>query len=144
MIRISIKKLNPLAKIPKQANISDAGFDLYPVVSYWIKSGERNIVKIGIAISIPDGYYGRIAPRSGLSVKFGLQVLAGVIDSGYLGEIGVVIYNSGNEDYIVSPNQAIAQLIIEKCHAVDWVETDDLEKTERAEKGFGSSDSKSP
>ena len=84
--------------IPARANKTDAGYDLWSVESYTLKPLERKLFKTGISVEIPEGHYGRIAPRSGLAYKHGLDVLAGVIDSSYRGEIGVILINLSNEE----------------------------------------------
>jgi len=159
-MNIKIKKINPIAKIPTQATVGDAGYDLYAVRDMIIPPLSRDIVPTGIQIEIPKGYYGRVAPRSGLAVKKGIDVLAGVIDSGYRGEIGVVLMNLcipsrfekmtnqqkafeglfGEQDsFKIKQGDRIGQLIIEKCHQVEWREVDDLESSEREGGKFGSS-----
>lgn len=143
-LTVRIKKVNPLAQIPKQANSDDAGYDLYAVEDTWILPGQRAKIDTGIQISIPAGYYGRVAPRSGLAVKHGIDVLAGVVDSTYRGNVAVVLINlsTGNEDsaFKVSTGDRIAQLIIEKCHNVHFDEvTESFEETPRGIGGFGSS-----
>lgn len=143
-LTVRIKKVNPLAQIPKQANSDDAGYDLYAVEDAWILPGQRAKIDTGIQISIPAGYYGRVAPRSGLAVKHGIDVLAGVVDSTYRGNVAVVLINlsTGNEDsaFKVSTGDRIAQLIIEKCHNVHFDEVkESFEETPRGIGGFGSS-----
>tara|TARA_Y100001963_G_scaffold129009_1_gene183853 strand:- start:475 stop:957 length:483 start_codon:yes stop_codon:yes gene_type:complete len=156
---IKIKRLNALSVLPTRANESDAGYDLYSCKDMVIPPMERAIVKTGIAIEIPEGFYGRIAPRSGLAVKKGIDVMAGVIDSGYRDEIGVVLvnlnlpevlFNQNNQvsayesafgsmqKFSISAGDRIAQLIIEKCHNINWVE-EKLSESERGTGGFGSS-----
>lgn len=140
-MKIKINKLIAQAKIPTRANNTDAGYDLYAAVNGRIEGKNRDIVNTGISIAIPEGYYGRIAPRSGLAVKNGLDVLAGVVDSGYRGEIGVVLQNLGYMDFEYNEGDRVAQLIIEKCHDAEWEEVDnaeDLYSSERGEGGFGS------
>lgn len=143
-LTVRIKKVNPLAQIPKQANSNDAGYDLYAVEDAWILPGQRAKIDTGIQISIPAGYYGRVAPRSGLAVKHGIDVLAGVVDSTYRGNVAVVLINlsTGNEDsaFKVNTGDRIAQLIIEKCHNVHFDEVkESFEETPRGIGGFGSS-----
>ena len=110
---VYVKKLNPLAGIPTRANSSDAGFDLYSTETYLLKPFERKLFKTGISIEIPTGNYGRIAPRSGLAYKHGIDTLAGVLDSNFRGEVGVILINLGDKDFQVSQGERIAQLIIE-------------------------------
>lgn len=139
---VYVKKLNPLAGIPTQANSSDAGFDLYSTETYLLKPFERKLFKTGISIEIPTGNYGRIAPRSGLAYKHGIDTLAGVLDSNFRGEVGVILINLGDKDFQVSQGERIAQLIIETCHLAKMVEVESLDDSERGESGFGSSGSK--
>ena len=138
MILVKIKKLNSEAQIPSRATLSDAGYDLYSNESGCIPPNSRSIVKTGISMAIPTGYYGRVAPRSGLAVKFGIDVLAGVIDSGYRGEIGVVLQNLSKDSFNFREGDRIAQLILEQCNSVEWVELDQLEDSQRSDGGFGS------
>jgi dUTP pyrophosphatase len=138
---IKFNKLDPKARVPFRANPTDAGADLYSVEDCMIQPLERKVVATGIRIKIPDGYYGRIAPRSGLAVKQGVDVLAGVVDSGYIGEIKVVLLNTDKSNtFFVKEGDKIAQLIIEDHFNFDFVEVvEDLEVTDRGDKGFGSS-----
>ena len=140
-MKINIKKLEEKATLPSRASEADAGYDLYSLKDSYARAnpGERILVKTGISVAIPQGYYGRIAPRSGLAYKHGIDVLAGVIDSGYRGEVGVVIINLGKESHLFEGGSRVAQLIIEKCHDVEWQECEDLDDSDRGEGGFGSS-----
>ena len=142
MLNINIKKTNTSAKIPTRASPTDAGADLYSVEDCSIFPMQRKMVATGVQLEIPEGYYGRIAPRSGLALKQGIDVLAGVIDSSYRGEIKVIIFNTDNQKvFKVNVGDRIAQLIIEKHYNFDFVEVEDLETTDRGEGGFGSSGS---
>lgn len=140
---MNIKLLSPLAKIPEKAHGSDAGYDLFSIESYHLQPGERKLFKTGISISIPEGCYGRIAPRSGYAYKFGIEVLAGVIDSGFLGEIGVILLNTSNGEqaryFDVEAGMKIAQIIFERCYDFPFTVVNNLEETERNIGGFGSS-----
>jgi dUTP pyrophosphatase len=139
-MNIQIKKLSDQAKIPTQGSKYAAGYDLYAAEEVLVNTMGRKLVKTNISISIPEGYYGRIAPRSGLAYKNGIDVLAGVIDSDYRGDIGVILFNSDhNLDFPVNVGDRIAQIIIEKCHSVNWETVENLEASVRSEKGFGSS-----
>lgn len=133
-----IKKNNELAMIPFRANPTDAGADLCSVEAVVINSLERKMVSTGLTIEIPEGYYGRIAPRSGLAAKFGIDTLAGVIDSGYRGEIKVILYNTGRDLFEIKIGDRIAQLIIEKHYNFSFEEVSDLSETSRGQDGFGS------
>ena len=137
---MNIKKLNINAKIPTRANPNDAGADLYSIESVVIPPLSRGVVKTGLALEIPVSYYGRVAPRSGLAAKHGIDVLAGVIDSSYRGEIGVVLLNTDSSNsFTVNVGDRIAQLIIESHYNPVFVEVLDLLETNRGEGGFGSS-----
>ncbi len=142
MMKIAFTKLSDKAIVPSQHSTADAGYDLASVEAYTLKPGERKLLKTNIACAIPQGYYGRVAPRSGLAYKKGIDVLAGVIDSGYRGDIGIVLINLGQEDFEVQEGDRIAQFIIEKYHTVEWTEVatvEDLDASERGEWGFWSS-----
>jgi dUTP pyrophosphatase len=129
------------ARPPRRSNPSDAGADLFSTESCMIHPLERKTIPTGIRLEIPDGYYGRIAPRSGLAAKNGIDVLAGVVDSGYRGEINVVLYNTDKSNtFFVEPGDRIAQIIIERHYNMEFVEVvDELSDTSRGEGGFGSS-----
>lgn len=140
-MRLPFKKLNPTAQVPTQANPADAGYDLASIDEVTLRANSgRAIVSTGLSVAIPEGFYGRIAPRSGLAAKHGIDVLAGVVDASYRGELKVVLINHGDQDVTLLMGQRIAQLIIEKCHAVVWAEVDELPVSVRGEGGFGSSD----
>lgn len=137
---MKIKLLDKNAKIPFRANKTDAGADLCSIENYKIKPLERKAISTGISVKIPDGYYGRIAPRSGLAYKNGIDVLAGVIDSDYTGEIKVILFNTDKEkSFEINKGDRIAQLIIEDHFNFDFEVVDELVDTERGDKGFGSS-----
>ena len=137
-MKIQISKLSDKGAIPTQGSQYAAGYDLYSAEECMINSCSRKLIKTNIAVSIPNGYYGRIAPRSGLAYKNGIDVLAGVIDSDYRGDIGVILFNTDKKHFVVREGDRIAQLIIEKCHSVEWEQTDKLEDSVRLEGGFGS------
>lgn len=143
-MNIQIKLLHPDAKIPKRANAFDAGADLFATHNEIIMPRQRKLIGTGISISVPQGYYARIAPRSGLAFKAGIDVMAGVIDSGYLGEIKCLLINLADgeeeETVIINKGDRIAQLIIEQCFPIVWEAVDELKITERGVGGFGSSD----
>lgn len=119
---------------------SDAGADLAAAEEKTIPPLSRATIKTGLAVEIPEGYYGRIAPRSGLAHKHGIDVLAGVLDSSYRGEIRVILYNTDKEEpFQIRSGDRIAQLIVERHYNFDFVEVEDLSSTDRGEAGFGSS-----
>lgn len=136
---IKIKKIHEMAIIPKRSNRTDAGADLYSVDVLTIPPLSRGIVSTGVCIEVPEGFYARIAPRSGLAVKNGIDVLAGVCDSSYRGEIKVVLYNTDSEHaFDITYGDKIAQLIIEQHFNFEFEETEELSSTQRGNKGFGS------
>ena len=138
---IKVKKVNEKAKLPLRNNNTDAGADVFSVENKIIRPLSRSIIDTGLIIELDDpNTYIRIAPRSGLAVKYGVDVLAGVVDFGYRGTIGVVIYNTDtNKSFEIKEGDRIAQLIIETCHRSNFVEVDEVSNTERSDKGFGSS-----
>ncbi len=138
MNTLKVKKFYTEAVLPKKNNPTDAGYDLSSVADYVIPPFKSALIETGIGITVPQGTYGRIAPRSGLSTK-NLFVNAGVVDEGYTNSIKVILYNGSDNEYVVFRNDRVAQLILEKiCHA-DVVEVDELNVSERGVKGFGSS-----
>lgn len=141
-MKIEIKRLDPTAVIPTRNKDGDAGYDLYSIEEDYIWDGTRKLFKTGISISIPRGYYGRIAPRSGLALKNGIDILGGVIDSTYRGEIGIILINHHKDNarpFYINKGDRIAQLIIEKYHDIEWEEVYELNSSERGQSGFGSS-----
>lgn len=132
-IFIPFKKLSEKAKIPAQATFSDAGYDLFGTENYLLQPGERKLIPTNISTAIPHGYYGRIAPRSWLAYKHGIDVLAGVIDSWYRWDIWVIMINFGNEALQINEWDKIAQFIIEKCHEIQREEVDELPESQRGE-----------
>lgn len=135
---LRVKLLNETAKLPCRGSEQAAGYDLYATEGCTIAPGRRAVVPTGIAISLPRGTYGRIAPRSGLAVKHGIQVGAGVIDPDYTGEVKVVLFNHDKNTYVIRPGYRIAQLILEQCVTPKVEQVDTLSDTDRADGGFGS------
>ncbi len=135
---LSFKRLSPRATLPKRGSSSAAGLDMYSIETVSIAPKQRLLVRTGLAVAIPEGFYGRLAPRSGLATKQGLDVLAGVIDSDYRGEVCCLLYNTGDETVDLPEESKICQLIVERIilPAPRWV--NDLDETHRGEGGFGS------
>ena len=133
-----IKKLVPEAIIPARGSDGAAGYDISSVVDIVVPALGRSAVATGLAIRVPEGTYGRVAPRSGLAYKHGIDVLAGVIDEDYRGEVKVILYNTSERDYIIKKGDRIAQLILEKIVTPDVAIVLELEDTERGVGGFGS------
>jgi len=115
-----------------------AGYDLSSAEDIVIPAHSQRVVPTGLSIAVPVGCYGRIAPRSGLAVKHFIDVGAGVIDADYRGAVGVVLFNFSNVEFAIKRGDRIAQLILERIETPEVVVTDDLDATERAAGGFGS------
>jgi len=135
---IKFKKMDSNAKLPSYANQGDAGMDFYSAENYVLRPNERKTVKTGIAMAIPVGYVGLIWDKSGLASKKGIKTMAGVVDSGYRGEIQIVLHNLGNEDFVVEKDMKIAQMLIQPIHQPRLEEVAELDETKRGDGGFGS------
>jgi len=133
---VKIKKLNPEAKIPIHATEHAAGFDIYALENTSLESGETKIVKTGIAFEIPKGFYVRIEDRSGMAIK-GIHKVAGIIDSDYRGEIGIVLHNSTKQPYQIEKHDRIAQGILTPVSQASFIEAE-LSETTRGSGGFNS------
>lgn len=139
MMKIGIKLLYDHSKVPTRANEFDAGFDLYASQDILIRPMTREVVKTGIALEMPDNLAGLIWPRSGLSVKQGIDVLAGVIDSGYRGEVMACLFNTSEYAVHIKAGDRIAQLLFQEVPRVSLSVQDVLSDSERGTRGFGSS-----
>ena len=141
-MNIQLKKLSESALLPVRGSEYAAGYDLFSDIDsdVSIAPHETMLIGTGISVAIPDGYFGGIYARSGLSSKEGLRPAncTGVIDSDYRGEIKVPVHNDSNEIRVISPNQKIAQMIIQPFLSVEFEEVDSLDDTARGSKGFGS------
>ena len=135
---LRVKKHSKEAKLPYRSSQFAAGYDLYASQDMTIPAKGKALVPTGISLHIPLGFYGRVAPRSGLALKHHLDVGAGVIDSDYRGEIGILLFNFSNEDFIVKIGNKVAQLLLEKIITPQVEEVSELDSTERGEGGFGS------
>ncbi len=138
MDKIFFQKLSENATLPTRGTKESIGLDLYSAHDLVINPGKYQLVKTGLALAVPAGYYGRIAARSGLAVKFGIDTLAGVVDSDYRGELGVVLINHGSQDFIINVGDRIAQLIIEAVAFLEPEWNNDLSDSARGQNGFGS------
>ena len=139
---MGVKKLHPNATIPTKSHSADAGYDLYALEGEIIAKHTHKLIKTGISLDIPRGYVGLVWPRSGLAYKFGLDVFAGVIDSGYRGDVGVILFNSQYSNYHIEAGDRIAQIVLQKVEDFELVEMEDLDdNTLRGQGGFGSSGS---
>lgn len=139
VLQINIKKLSENAIIPTKGSAFAAGYDLYAAEDAAVFCSARKLIKTNISMEITPGYYGRIAPRSGLAYKSGIDVLAGVIDSDYRGDIGVILYNTDkNVVFEIKKGDRIAQIIFEACYSATLNEVKNLDNTLRESGGFGS------
>jgi dUTP pyrophosphatase len=137
-IKIVNKSKHPL---PEYATAGAAGVDLRANIDAPITlvPGERKLIPTGIYIGLPDGYEAQVRPRSGLALKHGISVCntPGTIDPDYSGQIGVVLINHGQENFIVNDGERIAQMIISKFERAEWDVVEELDETERGEGGYG-------
>ena len=128
--------------LPNYETIASAGMDLRANIteSITLKPLGRAIIKTGLFIALPIGYEAQVRPRSGLAAKNGITVLnsPGTIDADYRGEIGVILVNLSNDDFVIQNGERIAQMIIAKHERADWIEVQELKETSRGEGGFGS------
>lgn len=131
-------KLSDKAYPPTKGSAFAAGYDLYAAKDFVIGPQNRAIISTDLAIAVPRGTYGRIAPRSGLAIESFIDVGAGVIDEDYRGPLGIVLFNHGKEAYHVKTGDRVAQLICEKIVYPQLVQVDSLEMTGRGQRGFGS------
>lgn len=137
---LAFKRIHPDAILPAYAHPSDAGMDLRSVADLTIAPGGRALVPTGLVVLLPPLYEAQVRPRSGLALKHGVTVLntPGTIDSGYRGEIGVILANFGTEAFSVRKGDKVAQLVIAPVTQPEVVETDVVDETDRGAGGFGS------
>ncbi len=126
--------------LPVYGNPGDAGADLTSSHQVYLRAGSRATVSTGTWVEIPKGYVGLIHPRSGLAANYGITVVnsPGTIDSGYRGELKVILINHGSRSVEIEPGQRIAQLVIQKFETAQFEEINEMSETERGEAGFGS------
>lgn len=139
---LQFTRLSDEAREPSRAHDGDAGLDLYAVEPAAIGPGERASVGTGIALAIPDGWAGLVLPRSGLATRHGITLpnAPGLIDSGYRGEVRVLLLNTdAREPFEVAPGDRIAQLVLVRHESPELIEVESLEETVRGAGGFGSS-----
>ena len=135
---VGFKYLTETSHVPTKANKTDAGFDLYADEDKFVFANKRTTIKTGISLDMPDNLAGLIWPRSGLSVKKGIDVLAGVIDAGYRGEIMVCLYNTSDEDVEIKRGDRIAQMIFQEVPVISLQLREELGSSQRGSNGFGS------
>jgi dUTP pyrophosphatase len=139
---LPLKRLRPEAVLPARAYDGDAGLDLAACDRIELAPGARAVVGTGVAVAIPDGHAGFVQPRSGLASRHGIAVVnsPGLVDSGYRGELKVVLLNTDpDEPFVVEPGMRIAQLVVVPVATPEPEEVAELPGSERGERGFGSS-----
>lgn len=142
MIELPVRRLREDAVLPERAYSGDAGLDLAACERHELEPGERALVGTGLAVAIPEGYAGFVQPRSGLAARHGISVVnsPGLVDSGYRGEIRVVLLNTdAAEPFVVEPGMRIAQLVVLPVPELEPIVVDELPLSERGVRGFGSS-----
>jgi deoxyuridine 5''-triphosphate nucleotidohydrolase (dut) len=140
MISIKFKKLTQTAHTPKKMTKHSSGFDLYADVDELIiQPKDVALISTGISLEIPPGYDAQVRPRSGLSVKHKIGILnsPGTIDADYRGEVKVILFNFGNEPFVITRDMRIAQMVFSKVEHAELVESASLKETERNDGGFG-------
>jgi deoxyuridine 5'-triphosphate nucleotidohydrolase len=138
MSTLHVKRLSAHAILPVRGSKLAAGYDLAAAHDKLIPAHGKGLVMTDLAISLTPGTYGRVAPRSGLAANKFIDTGAGVIDADYRGNVGVLLFNHGDEDFVVKPGDRVAQLIIEQICTPEVREVEDLADTERGADGFGS------
>jgi dUTP pyrophosphatase len=142
LIELPIQRLRTDAVLPERAYHGDAGLDLAACERVELGPGERTVVGTGLAVAIPEGYAGFVQPRSGLADRHGISIVnsPGLIDSGYRGELKVILINTDrSQAFVVEPGMRIAQLVVLQVPELELAETDELPATERGPRGHGSS-----
>ena len=138
MATLKVQLVHHDASAPTKGSVESAGYDLYACEDYTLGTQSHALIKTGIKVGLPPGTYGRVAPRSGLAYKKGIDVGAGVIDRDYTGEVGVILFNHGQEPLQVQKGDRIAQLVVTKIENCELELVDNIEDTDRGTGGFGS------
>lgn len=138
MNALRVKRLNDNATLPVRGSAGAVGYDLACIEDFVLDTQSHLLVPTGLGFQLPNGVYGRVAPRSGLTVRHGVHIGAGVIDPDYMGEVKVAMFNLGLAPVEFKKGDRVAQLILERCEVPDVVEVDILVATSRGDNGFGS------
>ena len=140
-LTVKIKFLNENAELPRYMTEHSSGVDLSAGIteSVSIPPGKFKTIPTGIAVEIPEGYEGQVRPRSGLAAKYGIGLLnsPGTVDADYRGEVKIILFNFGDEDFVINPGERIAQMVFAKVHKAEIVENAELSQTRRGKGGFG-------
>ncbi|MFC1732949.1 dUTP diphosphatase [candidate division KSB1 bacterium] len=137
-MKLKVKKVHDDAVLPNHALKNDAAIDISSCEELVLKAGEKALVSTGLSMAIPEGYAGFVWDRSGLAAKNSIHTMAGVVDSGYRGEVRVVMINLGKEEFKINKGMRIAQMAVQPVSELEVEEADDLGETDRGEGGFGS------
>ena len=138
-MNLEVKKLDPRAKLPSYVHPGDAGLDFFALEDCIVPAGKQlSNIRTGVSIAIPQGYVGLFWDKSGLAAKYGLKVMAGVIDSGYRGELLLSLFNTSSTDYSFKAGDKVMQLVVQPVQSVEVVEVQELSDTSRGDGGFGS------
>ncbi|KAL4938109.1 dUTPase-like protein [Aspergillus oleicola] len=135
---LQVKKLTPTARAPTRGSAFAAGYDLYASKEITIPAKGKALVDTGLAVAVPEGTYGRVAPRSGLASKNFIDVGAGVIDADYRGEVKVLLFNFSDSDFKIQDGDRVAQLVLERIFTPEVVVVEELAESVRGAGGFGS------
>jgi dUTP diphosphatase len=140
VIKLAVKRLDPSVPLPVRAREGDAGLDLHAAHDLTLEPGARGVVGTGLAIAIPAGYAGLVLPRSGLALTHGLTILntPGLVDSGYRGEVKILLVNHDAKPVTLTRGQRVAQLVIQRVEPAELVEVSELPSSQRGTGGFGS------
>lgn len=139
---IRAKKLHPEALLPRYAHPGDAGMDFFSCEEVLILPGERKLIPTGISLALPSGYVGLIWDKSGIALNHGIKTMAGVIDSGYRGEIKILVHNLSEKPVTLEKGAKIAQMLIQPVERREILEVEELDETSRGAGGFGSTGEK--
>ena len=139
-ITVKIKRVSPLANIPKYQHLGDSGADVCSIINYTLKPFERTIIPTGLVLEVPEGFEMQVRSRSGLAINEGIFVLnsPGTIDSGFRGEIQIILMNISNKNYEILIGQKIAQIVLKPVYLADFTESNHLIESSRGTNGFGS------
>ncbi len=137
-MQVRVLKIKDNAKVPVFAHDNDAGADVFAIERTVVPARGRATIPTGIGLAVPDGYVALVFDKSGLASKYGLFKAGGVIDSGYRGEIHVIMTNTADNDYIFEEGDKLAQIVFQKVEHPDMVVVSEFEDTERGDSGFGS------
>jgi len=138
MVSLKIKKVHEEAIVPTYAKKNDAGMDLHSVEELMINPGEKKLVSTGISMAIPPNFVGLIWDKSGIAANHGIKSMGGVIDTGYRGEIKVVLHNLSDKQFEIKKGMKIAQMLIQPVEQPYLIEVDELDESDRGTGGFGS------